>query len=187
MKAIFSLVIVAIVGGVVGSFFTAHIVTVVAADGPPKLTVRELVLVDENNKPAASLTSTGGRTVLSFLGPAGRQQVELGVDLKADLRFLYLLEKTGTRSNASLTSGPPHSEGTLALGDDFWEGKAVLGALRGDVAEKSDGPDMADWGLQFHRSGEQGPVVAIVAPSKHSTGKVHIALSRPNGEYWIVP
>ena len=71
MKATFTLCMAALVGGIIGSIITAAATKVEAAGGTPKLEVRELVLVNENNRPAASLTSIGGRTVLTFFQPDG--------------------------------------------------------------------------------------------------------------------
>jgi hypothetical protein len=151
------------------------------------LVVRELVLVDENNKPAASLTSQKGRTVLAFFNAADKRQVELGFDQKSDEGFLYLLEKGGQRVNAALTSAPPHSEGTLALGDDFWQGKVVLGALRTDVVDPDARGDHDDWGLELHRSGNPYPDISLLAPPRASGSSVGISLRRANGTYWAAP
>jgi hypothetical protein len=186
MKTSFIFIVAAFLGAFIGCILVGELRTVDAA-GAAKLTVRELVIVDENNRPSASLTSVKGRTVLTFFAPTGKRQVELGFDAVRDLRFLNLLERTGTRSNAALTSGPPHSEGSLSLGDDFWEGKVVLGALRGDVVEPADGPDTEDWGLAFHRYNESDPTVSILAPPKASSSRAEIRIRTATGAPWIAP
>jgi hypothetical protein len=109
-----------------------------------------------------NLTSVGGRSALAFLSPTGEKQLVVGMDWKEKREFVYLYESGGSRVTAALVSNPPHSAGTLSLGDKFWSGRFVLGALPSDIVGPPDNRDNEEWGLELRNGKEKRALVSIL-------------------------
>jgi hypothetical protein len=188
MKGILLIFAAATLGGVVGSILTAQFTTAKAAD-TRTIAVHELVLLNDQNNKAASLTSVDGKSVLSFFDRSGKPDVEVGVDLRDGSRFLVFRGEKGSVT-AAISSKPPHSEATLALGDDSWEGKVVLGAFQSDTPGM---PQADDWGLRLWRTGELHPAFDLlveqksVAEQRGRQLRTSMSIPRSDGTYWSVP
>jgi hypothetical protein len=181
------LVIAATLGGVAGSLLTWQFAT--AASKASRLAAREFLVLSEDGKTAAKLTSAGGRSVLAFLDEKGKIQVEIGVDRASDSRFVTFTGRSGL-STMSLRSEYPHSEASLALGDDFLQGKAVLGAQPSDLhSPPTDppGPDLSDWGLLLNRFGQISPAISILVQPKGPNSKTGLWVEQPTGPAWTAP
>jgi len=179
--------VTALLAATVSSLLTTQMMDVRAAVPSPSLAVRELVLVNESNVPVARLSSVKGHNTMAFLAPDGKERVMIGMDFKTADEFVTLMEKSGPRVTASLTSGAPNSAGTLALGDKFWSGKVILGAIPSDVDRVAASGDNQEWGLQFNRTLEQSPTISIAVPSKGSSAEPGIGIKRSDNSYWNAP
>jgi hypothetical protein len=184
---IVQLSLTALLAATVSSLLTTQMMDVRAAAPAPILTVRELVLVNESSVPVAKLSSVKGHNTMAFLGPDGKEKVAIGMDFKTAQEFVTLMEKSGPRITASLTSGAPNSGGTLALGDRFWSGRVMLGAMPSDVDRVAGSSDDQEWGLQFSRTLEQSPIISIAVPSRSSIAKPGIGIKRADNSYWTAP
>jgi len=188
MKSILLIFAAAAVGGIAGSILTAQFTTAKAAD-TRTIAVHELVLLNDQNKKAASLTSADGESVLSFFDHNGKPGVEVGVDLRDGSRFLVFRGEQGS-ATVAISSKPPHSEATLELGDDSWEGKVVLGAFQSDTPGT---PEADDWGLRLWRTGELYPAFDLLVPRKNMGGqkgrqlRTSMSIRQQDGAYWSAP
>ena len=189
MRLTLILVFAAVVGGSFSSVFIRQLLPEKTTAIPRIVEVRELLLMNEHNKVAASLASVGGHTVLSFFNENGKPDVQVGVDWPNESRFVTFSGRSGL-STMSLRSQYPHSQATLALGDDFLEGKAVLGAQLTDLRPPSSIPavtDVGECGLRFNRFGQLSSAISVLVQPKGVNLKTGIWIERPSGPAWAAP
>lgn len=149
-----------------------------------RIETRELVVLDEHRKAAATLGSIDGRTVLRFLDSNSRVQLEVGLQSARGERFVRMYGRDG-RVLAALNSSTPNGETTLYLGDERWASRVVLGALRTDMEDGALG--IEDWGLQFRRPGASGSLFSVLVKSASDprSAEAHLRLARPDGTEWV--
>lgn len=144
--------------------------------------IRELTLLDEKGRTAATLSAFQGEAKLRFYS-GGEPALDVGVSGN-ESRFVRFLGKHG-RVLAALNSGPPNGEATLYLGDERWETRVILGALRSDVIPTADGVE--EWGLKFRKPGSSsGALIQMLVESASdpSRATATIRLVRPDGSVW---
>jgi hypothetical protein len=168
--------------GVCAGYFLSEHVSGVQGSHRSRLETKELIVLDAHNKPAAQLASENGRTVLRFYGPGSSTALEVGVDERT-AKFVRLFGKDG-RTVAALNSLPPNGEATLYLGDDRWETRLILGALRTDTDR--GGEAVNDWGLEFRRPGSSQSLFNVLLRSGGSPLEATAALRliRSDGTVW---
>ena len=185
MKHLGLLLAAGIIEGVVGCFTVIKFASTVQT-----LKVRELLLLDEGNRPAIRLQSVKGRSVLTFLGQDGKVQVEIGVDRMKESRFVNFVGRTGF-STMSLTSGFPNGEAFLALGADYFEGLSVLGAQGFDMPPKLGtivASSSREWGLKLARPGQLSPVISLIVNPLTSNLRSGIWIEQKRGATgWTAP
>jgi len=177
-----------VVGGIVGGL-TATRMASTSSKSLQKIALRELLLLDEKNRPAIRLSSVRGRSVLEFLSQNEKTQVEVGVDQNKRLQFVNFIGSTGF-STMSLHSGFPNGEAALALGDDYFEGRTVLGAQPSDISLTPGTPVVpgsGEWGLRFSRLGQLSPVIYLLVTPKGSNLKSGIWIEQNKGLAWTAP
>ena len=186
---IIGLVLIAgVAGGIIGGL-TATRIASISLKSSQKLALRELLLLDEENRPAIRLSSVKGRSVLEFLRQGEKAQVEVGVDQNKQLQFVNFIGRTGFLT-MSLHSGFPNGEAALALGDDYFEGRTVLGAQPSDISPTLDtsvAPGSGEWGLRFSRLGQLSPVIYLLVTPKGSNLKSGIWIEQNRGSAWTAP
>ena len=186
---IIGLVLIAgVAGGIIGGLTTTRIASI-SLKSSQKLALRELLLLDEENRPAIRLSSVKGRSVLEFLRQGEKAQVEVGVDQNKQLQFVNFIGRTGFLT-MSLHSGFPNGEAALALGDDYFEGRTVLGAQPSDISPTLDtsvAPGSGEWGLRFSRLGQLSPVIYLLVTPKGSNLKSGIWIEQNRGSAWTAP
>jgi hypothetical protein len=169
-------------GAACGYFGAARVASVNAA-GPDRTEVHELVLLDEKGRTAARLFSQNGRTTLSFYTKGDSLALELGVGIEPSVKFLHFFGADG-RTIATLNSGPPYGETTLTLGDDRWETRMIIGALRPDTEPRGDGID--EWGAQIRRPGSRVPIFSVVSRplGQDAMWAAGLHMLLPSGRIW---
>ncbi len=173
----------AVIGGITGSLATGSLGT---STQPRSATLkaRELVIVDENGRPAARLTSSGGETVLRFYTDGVTPAMEIGATRNPPSRFVRMMSRDGNIV-AGLNSQPPDGHTTLALGDQRRPTRIVLGAL-GTADIPRDGT-VDEWGLLFRTPGIPEPRLSVLIKSKDAARpSAAIRLIRPDGTEWTV-
>lgn len=185
MKQFMSVVAASLIGTVLGYNFSS-IPTSVRAAAPPRIETKELVLLDDNGRPAARLSARNGGAVLQFYDGDGKTAVEIGAEVSGSLRFLRFLGSEGGLL-AGLNSSPPLGGATLYLGDQRFQARIAVGALRSDVQPSMLGID--EWGIRIRRPGFVQPVFSVVtmpgiSPDKWETG---LRIMRGDGKFWAAP
>ena len=183
MKPLVMVVIAAISGAVGGSLISWNTVRA----QPLKITTirtGELVLVDENDKPAARLSTVGGETTFRLYMANSQPGIEIGVDRLRGVKYINLLNGRG-RPAASLKSLPPNGESDLVLGDERWDGRITLGALRTDTDFGKSAID--DWGLEVRGPSSRTPLVSILVSSVGVRSRAGFNIARVDGTRWTAP
>jgi hypothetical protein len=183
IRTILQSLLIALIGGVIGSYVTLNIRNPHPDNSRDEIVTRELVIVDDQHEPAARLTSSGGTTTLKFYGPDRKTALELGLGEKGARKYLHFIGRNEF-GVVGLDSGPPHGEATLVLGDERWEGRIILGALRGDVIEGPNGVN--EWGMQVRKPNASGSLFDICVRPSSAGYKASMRLERENGESWVV-
>jgi hypothetical protein len=119
-------------------------VAVASADNIVKAS--RLELVDDAGRIRATLGfgGAGHQPLLTFFSESGKDMTSVG--LSDDLPVLRFRGTDGkTRAIFRLTAS---ERPQLAMGDDRWEGRVMLGAIEGDYLPSQD---RADWALKFSR------------------------------------
>lgn len=186
MKNYLVVFLAAAFGAVVGSLATKSLGTSKASGVVKANTVetRELLILNENDRPATRLVAESGGAVLRFYAGDLRPALEVGVEENPPFRFVRLFAEGGQIVSA-LTSAPPDGQTRLVLGDARWPERIIMGPI-----EHSDMPAVAPvdlWGLEFHKPASLDTLFSILANSKdpaHTT--VGLQLMRSNGKVWSV-
>lgn len=169
--------------GAIFGYFGATRVDRVRAASAEKAEVRELVLLNEKNETAARLDSAGGRTVLRIYSNSASPALELGVDANRSTSFLHYFGPDG-RVLAALNSSPPNGETTLYLGDQRWETRMIVGALRADAQSPRTGVE--EWGVQIRTPGSRIPAFSVVSRQARpgSAWGAGLRLTLASGKEW---
>jgi hypothetical protein len=180
MKNLVIVTSAAMIGGIIGSLTLAYLPHTEAASSETQ--TKALVLLDENNQPAARLGFVNGNTVLQFYNRDSTVALEIGVERKGRERFLHFFGQAG-RSLASLNSLQT-GDTTLYLGDRLGT-RVTLGALLSDVA--TDKPT-GEWGLVFPKPRSTALLFDLRVHSSQELQRssAGIQLIRQNGEEWSV-
>jgi hypothetical protein len=181
MKQWIIIVAAASFGAFVGRFGANEIACAQAPDAK-SIQLREVVLLNEKNEPAARLESNQGRTILRFFSKGSTPALEVGVDINRSTRFVHFFNDRG-RVTAALNSSPPNGEATLYLGDGRWEGRTILGALRTDAPGSAA---VDEWGIQLRQPGSRSSIFSVVA-KQNQTGSgwtAGLRLMLPGGREW---
>jgi hypothetical protein len=173
----------AIFGAIFGYVGAIRVDRVHAAASAEKTEVRELVLLNEKGETTARLYSLEGRTVLRISSATGSPALELGVDNKRSTAFLRYFGLDG-RVIAALNSSPPNGETTLYLGDNRWESRMIVGALRADTQPRNTG--IEEWGMQIRSPGSRIPAFSAVSREAQpdSPWGAGLRLTLANGKEW---
>ena len=149
-----------------------------------RLVTSELVIVNEHDEPVVKLGSSGGHTVLQFLGERSQPALEIGVDQMKTVRFIRFFGR-GESVLAALNSNAPTGQSTLYLGDERREARVIMGALPTDVVA-SDGTE--DWGLEFRAPGSLRPLFNVVlkSPGNEKQSTAALSLIRSDGQVWTM-
>ncbi len=188
MKQYVSLVTASFIGTILGYGVASHSVAAQPATSA-RLETQELVLVNAAGRPEARLSAKNGGAVLEFYDQAGNTAVELGTERSGSVRLLRFLDPTG-RVLAGLNSLPPSGEATLYLGDQRFQARIIIGALRSDGPVTNSPADAIDeWGIQLRKPGSMRPVFSLVTapaaiPGKWETG---MEILKANGKRWVAP
>lgn len=152
--------------------------------GSDRVVTHELVVLNDNGRPAVTLAPSNDGTVLRFFGDDAKPALEVGVAKSDDSRFIHFFGKKG-EIIAALNSLRPNGESTLYLGDERWEARVILGALRSDTDYGKQ--NINDWGLQFREPGTQRvPIGILVQPSRRGY-EAGIRIDAGNGAVWTAP
>jgi len=172
----------AILGVVVGSLVSgSH--THTATD--ERVVTKELVLVDDQDKPAARMQYADGKTILTFYSADSAPVLEVGIDRARTAQFVRFIDAGGTIL-ASLNS-VPSGDSTLYLAEKRGGTRVILGALLPDMYR---GLPTNDWGLVFRKPGSRQPLIQMVVGSteKAADSTAGIYVYRPSGQAaWTVP
>ncbi len=170
-------------GAVVGSLVTARVQASPQRD-TARLETRELVILDERNRPAARLKSDSKGTELQIYAEGLNPAISLGVSGHPPFRFLRFFGEEG-EAVAGISSAPPDGHATLALGD-MRAIRVVLGAFP-DTDIPSNLP-VDDWGLQFRKPHSHKMFVSInVDTEDPKKPRVGMGLLRQDGTAWVAP
>jgi hypothetical protein len=150
-----------------------------------RIQTRELVLVDESGRPAATLSSSNGTTVLRFV-EKGKPVIEVGASSQPPFRFVRFLGEDGTVLSA-LNSVGRSGEASLYMGDQRSQSRVILGALASDMVggqhQQKEGTD--EWGLVLRDPRSRRSIVsAIVRSLPESPAEPGIRIVRPDGSVW---
>lgn len=148
LRQLLTTVLTAIVGGIIGSLMTFSRLTHELApheDTAGRVATHELVILNERGTTVARLGPSEAGIALRFMAADGKPLLEIGVAQKGNAKFIHFFQ--GERVVAALNSLPPNGESTLYLGDERWEAREILGALRPDTDQGTAGID--EWGLQL--------------------------------------
>jgi len=173
----------AILGVVVGSFVSGsrpHTAT------DERIVTKELVLLDDHDKPAARMQYADGKTILTFYSADSAPALEVGVDRRDSMQFVRSLDGDGEILAAlnTLSSG----DSTLYLREKRAGTRVILGALHSDMP--SLGLPTNDWGLVFRKPRSTQTLIRMVVGSteKAAESTASIYVYRPNGQAaWTVP
>jgi len=172
----------AILGVVVGSFVSGsrpHVAT------HERVVTKELVLVDDQDKPAARMQYADGKTILTFYSADSTPALEVGIDRARTTQFVRFIDAGGTIL-ASLNA-VPSGDSTLYLAEKRRGTRVILGALLPDMYL---GLPANDWGLVFRKPGSRQSLIRMVVGSteKAADSTAGIYVYRPNGQAaWTVP
>ncbi len=176
-------ILAALIAGFVGGWIRTDNVPVAAAAG--KLIQAERIeLIDNNGKLLAYLgTGDGQKPILRFLNSKRNEAATLGLT-QTDSPFLNML---GTDSKIRLTL---RVEGLgdrpiLAMSDNKWEGRVMLGFIQSDVPSTSDD----DWGLVFRAPQGNTAIADLVMIRDALSGRISgkLALLDKNGKVLVMP
>lgn len=145
---------------------------------------QEFVLVDTEHRPVAKLASTEDRTTLSFLDSHDALSLEIGTNRKTQGRFVNFIGADGHRILASLRSWGPNGESTIQLGDEAWEGRAILGFL----TQEMPGSPVESWGFILPEVGSTTAPPAVGVSVQELNGKMRglIRLKKSDGSALVV-
>jgi hypothetical protein len=171
---------IAALGAFFGNFAAMRIVRGPVA-APSRIEAREFVLLNASGQVAARLSSEKGITGLRLFAGGSEPALEVGISESHDSRYITLFGKNG-RITAALNSVAPDGGGTLYLGDDNWQARIMLGALRSDTPGRE--PD--DWGFLFRSPGSNQSLFSLVANHVPDTNRwiTGMQMLRGDGTEW---
>ncbi len=173
----------AVIAGFIGGLIRTASVPIAAAAG--KLIQAERIeLIDNNGKLLAFLgTGDGQAPMLRFVNSKGNEAVTLGL-METGAPFLNML---GTDSKIRLTLRVQGSgeRPTLAMSDNKWEGRVMLGFIPSDVPSNSDD----DWGLIFRGPQGNSAIADLGMIRDALSGRISgtLALLDKNGKVLVMP
>lgn len=148
---------------------------------------KELILVDDSGRPAASLSTANGTTVLRFLDERSKSVLEIGTRQKPRSRFIRFLGENGAVLS-TLNSVGNNGESALYLGDQRSQSRVVIGALTSDMVDDDQtdptkGTD--EWGLILRDPRTRRSVISAVVRSPHQGATEQgITVLRKDGTVW---